>query len=607
MKIKLSAILLCGLFTAAVSAETPDELAQKANEFVSGYFREKPADAVSGAFNDYDQLYLEQSMGMAAPPLIGFFQEVFKANPDRLNGWMDDIAGLESRSLKNLLCNAMIWANTPESRAALAAAAEKYPGLHIIVPDSTMTIPDITTLNPMPASMLDFCWGAFFASGDPKYVQAVLRTAATTEKNGEILLDVHAARWSALSIARDAPEVKKIVADFCKTATPEQKNALAQSMDEAEQTEYFGAVLVAPSEKNMRRHDAVDLLPGEQLPAQPEETVPEISFEPRPLPTSGQTVDYSQVPGYNELMRRIAGESPRYYGSVIVKGEIGIDGGDAPGRLMTRADMLNGGVFAVRAEPGKTLRFALHHYEPLDIYIAPELAGKTVDLGQLTLHEVPIEQRGKISLKAKLPPEESSKIAVQLYAMPTPPVNTAQTKTKAPDPAIIMASAVNDGQIIEIDDLSPINYKLEVSIYGFFPLNYYFTGDRDLDLGTTEFTAAPHLAFAVRPFADRNTEWKNSELFADGKTNLTLAPDNICGEVALRLTPDRSSNLILAEFTQGDARWYDLGDTEPDTLPDGLKPFDNSKLLTPDRYYRVTSSNGDFDLLLKMTEIPPEQ
>ncbi|MDD4818056.1 MAG: hypothetical protein PHI85_08825 [Victivallaceae bacterium] len=601
MKIHPILAILCGLTAVALHGEPAIDAGKKTNSFIQVYFRIKPADRIAELFKDCDNMFTASQEQQAAPPLVGFFHEVFKANPGRLDEWLDDIAKLKSPKLKKLLVAAMLLSNTPESRTALANAAKKYPELRITAPTGPLSLQDITALNQLPPDMLDYCWGAFFASGDPKYVQAILRTAAIPDGDS-IRLNAHAARWSAVSIAGNTPEVKALLENFFKTADAEQKKAFADYMDEATQNAYFGAVLVTDS----RRQDNA-LLPGDSLAPRPEQLRPTAAAVPRPLPAPGPAVDYRRQPPQNiRELRAIEQDLRGQHGIVIVKGRISIDGKSGAGRLMTRAHMLDGGVFIAGVEPGHTLRFALHPYEPLDFYIAPELAGQTVDLGNQVMHEIPQEQRGKAVYKGKLPANSSSKIIATLYAAPTPPITATPDTADEMKPAIIECRSGDDGAIMEIDGLAPMDYTLEVRIFGYMPLLYHFTGEQNvIDLGETAFTAAPHLNFSFRPFNDKNAAWRSEDVFVDGKTPLQLAPNNLCGEVALILTPDLDleSGRVLAEFTQGDARWYDLGDAEPDSAPPDLKPFDNAKLLVAGRYYRITSENGSFDLLLRMTAV----
>ena len=124
----------------------------------------------------------------AVAPILGFFYEVFRANPDRVPGWLATIKKFRQTGLKvNLQAMAVIA--VPGTRRPLTLVLAKLP-----TPEE---------LERAMATVPDFCWGRFFATGDAKHVETILRYALTAKDESDgIRIMAYAARWSLTPVAR---------------------------------------------------------------------------------------------------------------------------------------------------------------------------------------------------------------------------------------------------------------------------------------------------------------------------------------------------------------------------------------------------------------------
>ena len=120
----------------------------------------------------------------SSPPFIGFFSEVFLDNRDRLPDWQ-----------------ALIDKQDTETKAALlqAVALSKAGGA--------------TTVDGNSGSALDTYWGAFFASGNPAYINKLVDQLRFWDERDSFVLFMagYAAKWSLASNAQSHALVRSIL------------------------------------------------------------------------------------------------------------------------------------------------------------------------------------------------------------------------------------------------------------------------------------------------------------------------------------------------------------------------------------------------------------
>ena len=139
----------------------------------------------------------------AVPPLSGFFGRVFERNPERRAEWKSTLDGLPTGMLKTAL---------------LLELAGKGP--------------DVVRRGLVSAGDLDYCWGAYQASGDVKYANLIIGCALRTVLKDRIDMTIMAARWSVTSFARKDQSVRKALNDALRKADATAFTGFFDRMDE---------------------------------------------------------------------------------------------------------------------------------------------------------------------------------------------------------------------------------------------------------------------------------------------------------------------------------------------------------------------------------------
>lgn len=223
---------------------TPEEMEQL-NEFIMHYAERPDPDQVGAYLARWDRYFPVVQRGMV-PATVTFFGEVFKANPDRVEGWMKLVSELPKG-----------WQRVFEMSLAFSRGEME----------------DITKAEFATPELLDACWGAFSASGDKKYAEFVLRTACADEAPNELNLTVRAAAWSCSSFIKTHSSMREIARAWFATATEQQRLNFAGRTSAEIQQEIFGKVLVDPDAPS---DDAPsDDAPNDEAPVTDEEPSPD--------------------------------------------------------------------------------------------------------------------------------------------------------------------------------------------------------------------------------------------------------------------------------------------------------------------------------------------
>lgn len=223
---------------------TPEEMEQL-NEFIMHYAERPDPDQVGAYLARWDRYFPVVQRGMV-PATVTFFGEVFKANPDRVEGWMKLVSELPKG-----------WQRVFEMSLAFSRGEME----------------DITKAEFATPELLDACWGAFSASGDKKYAEFVLRTACADEAPNELNLTVRAAAWSCSSFIKTHSSMREIARAWFAAATEQQRLNFAGRTSAEIQQEIFGKVLVDPDAPS---DDAPsDDAPNDEAPVTDEEPSPD--------------------------------------------------------------------------------------------------------------------------------------------------------------------------------------------------------------------------------------------------------------------------------------------------------------------------------------------
>lgn len=139
----------------------------------------------------------------AVPPLSGFFGRVFEHNPEHHAEWKSTLDMLPAGKLKTALL-------------------QEFAGKG----------PDVVGRGLVSAGDLDYCWGAYQASGDLKYANLIIGCALRTVSRDRIDMTTMAARWSVTSFARKDQSVRKALNDALRKADATAFAEFFDRMDE---------------------------------------------------------------------------------------------------------------------------------------------------------------------------------------------------------------------------------------------------------------------------------------------------------------------------------------------------------------------------------------
>ena len=144
-------------------------------------------------------------------PFLGFLHNAFVANPGRADEWKGRSAEFAGSVVAGVLKEALDF----DEKGFLKQDAE--PGL------------------------LDYCWGAFYATGDIAYAQKVVSIALDRGPENGINLCQMAAAWSLKSFAVEYPAVAKCLNDALRTADESSVERIAELFGEEEREKCFDA------------------------------------------------------------------------------------------------------------------------------------------------------------------------------------------------------------------------------------------------------------------------------------------------------------------------------------------------------------------------------
>jgi hypothetical protein len=234
---KLLLVLVLALGCGAVSGK--ERLSdQNVEAWVTSYYLAPKPDQVAEALSVLAAKGLLEG-GQAEAPLSGFFAEVFRANPGRIDQWVQPYIGVPKRYV---IYTALWVAHSNESMWALRRMADMAPmeegtALRVLRSSPPPTIETIPIDRP---STLDFLWGSFFATGSEVPVLRIIDSMKLANRRGDAnaVLIGGVAQSSVSANARQHAKVLAIVKERAKTADSETKAKLDEIISgiEAERT-----------------------------------------------------------------------------------------------------------------------------------------------------------------------------------------------------------------------------------------------------------------------------------------------------------------------------------------------------------------------------------
>lgn len=206
---------------------------QDLNQWLTYYYLHPQPDLVVPA------TLLAEKKGFLASdnggPFMAFLSLVFANNPSRVGGWIKQLDSIPMKD-KPMLWTALYWSHTKESQETLNQIISSLPeksrkSLLEQVSKPPVPIEKVEITGP---AVLDMLWGAFFATGDEKYVKRLISVLPWESQTKDLpkMQVAASARWSLTSNAEQHPRVMKICQQVRDTQ-PELKAQLDSIIEKA--------------------------------------------------------------------------------------------------------------------------------------------------------------------------------------------------------------------------------------------------------------------------------------------------------------------------------------------------------------------------------------
>jgi hypothetical protein len=536
-------------------------------------------------------------------PLLGFFSQVFKTNPDKLPAWTANVDKLSSLSLKRILFSALYFSTVDESRELLKHYAKKYRFLKKY--DFTEPIPAIFAEPLNSPEVLDMFWGAFFATGDIEFSRKIMIRACTEQPAGIIDFSIAAARWSVIANAQQHKPVRDMLNEELRNSSDDVIKRFTEKISEEARQKIFAADV---------------LLKVNHLQAPPAKAAAEPEKEeklPAPPIVTGAPVNYVSSKEFFKLFKEANMRHTLYHhgkgqvatGKLIVEDQLDSLAGIASKALFTKE-----GIFVAPVYAGRTLRFVKHGYESLDIVIPNDASSSKstrLELGTQILRKLPAEHLTEVTGGLQLP-EGVANAQVELWTGKLPSTfNDDGYDCQAVIKALAAKSQLLSGQRIHFTGLSPIFSELRITAPDCIYLERSFEAGKDLDLGTITLQKCQQATFMLAQM-NKFTNWKKQTVLIDGKTELILVnkPDKFGQYDGWRLAYQDSEH-IKSFFVYSPSYFDDYGKMTPEqfiaqkknqTLP---KPISNkhSTILEKGHLYRFRCEMRNIDMLIAFVEM----
>lgn len=194
----------------------PTEKIQEASSILMNYYKNPEPEKIAGMLPMFFEMCA--SKNSSGGPLVAFLTEIVRANPDRVPEWkkITDALPRKQRKVADAVYRLAADKNYDLTKGCIGAPGE-----------------------------IDMLWGAFFATGDPKFPTAVTKIAAKVLPEGVIDLGVSSAAWSlaSVAVAQGHAPVLDAARAYLKSASREEREALASRLSEENQKALLGEVL----------------------------------------------------------------------------------------------------------------------------------------------------------------------------------------------------------------------------------------------------------------------------------------------------------------------------------------------------------------------------
>ena len=223
-----TALALAGCFSSKVDSNTDNQTLD--DKFFSEYSQNPDPAKISNVlplFGNWAVADKERNLSVAENmPLVAFFCHVFHNNPSYIDGWLKQITAFKSNEIKELFAVAFYLADNEKASAAFVSMRNStqkdsmlwnlkmpLPKLDALIDEEEIKTPE----------QLDYCWGAYEATGELDYALRVFEVAVRESEeriNGRATVDttVLAARWSVTSFMINDVAVREAVNERFRVA-----------------------------------------------------------------------------------------------------------------------------------------------------------------------------------------------------------------------------------------------------------------------------------------------------------------------------------------------------------------------------------------------------
>jgi hypothetical protein len=241
-------VVLLALFGAALAtmaqAESRSELLKSASkidndpvaaEFTDFYYRHPRPDLTLSALQYFSRNGMLEKPGLLAS-FSGFLSQVFRNNPAVAE---QCARGLTANGARKVLVYS-IWLsgldNSPDLLKIVATGAS--PEVIGLVKQFTYQVPPELLTDPIrSAGAIDALWGAFFATGDRRYVEKMISVLPWSEEKDQDKGAIgSSARYTLAVNARTHSAVREYLQEDEKTAEEPQRRLISRVLKQADES-----------------------------------------------------------------------------------------------------------------------------------------------------------------------------------------------------------------------------------------------------------------------------------------------------------------------------------------------------------------------------------
>lgn len=219
----LQRLLLAGFALASTAALRAEVSAQAWLE--TYYLDPQPAELPRAVQNLSREGYFDRAENTAVA--IGFLGTVFAKHPDRVDGWMQQLAQLPAKH-QRLLAAALWQAGNPLASDLLRKHGQTSPVRTEVEKLASMPSQRIADTPVRSTSSMRLQWGAFLASGDERHIVSILDAFGLNEPALN-----SAARMSLAQNAAAHPRVMEICHAQLERQPEEIRSELRAALNQA--------------------------------------------------------------------------------------------------------------------------------------------------------------------------------------------------------------------------------------------------------------------------------------------------------------------------------------------------------------------------------------